>query len=78
MNCTFTKYEFGMKLRDYNICDFAQAMFGLEDFNWQLGTHTKTVGTGPSRDHTGPDKGKLGLIHIDRYILNREVDTTQN
>ena len=45
MNCTFTKYEFGMKLRDYNICNFAQAMFGLDDFNRQLGTHTKTVGT---------------------------------
>ena len=36
MNCTLSRYVWGMQLPDFTFCIFMQTIFGMDSFNWQL------------------------------------------
>ena len=48
-----------MQLPDFTFCMFMQSMFGMDSFNWQLGSaDTSTPKTGTSEDHSGTGVGE--------------------
>ena len=62
MNCTFSRYVWGLQLPDFTFCMFMQTMFGMDSFNWQLGSaDTSTPNTGPSEDHSGTGIGESNV-----------------
>ena len=76
MNCTFSRYVWGMQHPDFTFCMFIQTMFGMDSFNWQLGSaDTSTPNTGPSEDHSGTGIGESNVPTM-QYLNGIPRNTT--